>query len=149
MIPGSIVGLIVGDAASDARLLAAGAFVFGLNTVSFLLSAWLIGTTQGRFNDERVEVNEGCLSVPGLHFEISRPKVVTLRGVGVDGSGIDVVSFDDSLDRMRRHVGRVLAGESGHPLLITRGGRAWLSWHTGREGLRIIPLEPEREVSAK
>lgn len=41
------------------------------------------------------------------------------------------------------------AGESDHPLLVTRGGRAWLSWHTGHEGLRIIPLEPDREVSAK
>ena len=49
---------MVGDAASDARLLAAGAFVFGLNTVSFLVSAWLIGTTRGRFNDERIEVSE-------------------------------------------------------------------------------------------
>lgn len=31
----------------------AGAFVFGINAASFLVSAWLIGRTRGRFNDER------------------------------------------------------------------------------------------------
>ena len=35
------------------RLQLAGAFVFGINAASFLASAWLIGRTPGRFNDER------------------------------------------------------------------------------------------------
>lgn len=46
--------------------------------------------------------NEGCLSVPGLHFEISRPKVVTLRGVGVDGSKIEIEA-DEMLARVFQH----------------------------------------------
>src|SRR5688500_15127449 len=47
-----LVVLLAGEAASADRLLGAGAFVFGLNTASFLFSAWLIGTAPGRFNDE-------------------------------------------------------------------------------------------------
>jgi MFS family permease len=60
---GSLVGPLVGtalvaamapgDQPSADRLLMAGAFVFGMNAVTFLVSAWLIGTTPGRFNDER------------------------------------------------------------------------------------------------
>ena len=30
---------------------------------------------------------------------------------------------------------------SDHPLLISRKGEVWLSWHTGQEGLRIISLD--------
>ena len=48
-----LVVWLAGDGASADRLLAAGAFVFGINAVSFLFSAWLIGSTPGRFNDER------------------------------------------------------------------------------------------------
>ena len=47
--------------------------------------------------------------------------------------------------------GRVVADTvdaSDHPLLVSRGGAVWLSWHTGREGLRIIPLD-DNEVSAR
>ena len=46
--------------------------------------------------------NEGCLSVPGLHFEINRPKVVTLRGVGVDGGTIEIEA-DEMLARVFQH----------------------------------------------
>lgn len=35
------------------RLHVAAAFVFGINAISFVVSAWLIGRTRGRFNDER------------------------------------------------------------------------------------------------
>lgn len=66
-----IVGLMVGDAATDARLLAAGAFVFLLNTASFVLSAWLIGTTPGRFNDERVDVTEHAGVRAGFRYAMS------------------------------------------------------------------------------
>ena len=31
--------------------------------------------------------DEGCLSVPGLQFEIVRPQLVTLRGIDLDGTG--------------------------------------------------------------
>lgn len=32
------------------------------------------------------------------------------------------------------------AGASDHPLLIQHEGNTWLSWHTGDEGLRVIPV---------
>jgi peptide deformylase len=46
--------------------------------------------------------NEGCLSVPGVHFDIVRPKVVTLRGVGLDGSEFEVEA-DEMLARVFQH----------------------------------------------
>jgi peptide deformylase len=46
--------------------------------------------------------NEGCLSVPGMHFEIVRPKVVTLRGIGVDGNDV-VIEADEVLARLFQH----------------------------------------------
>ena len=46
--------------------------------------------------------NEGCLSVPGMHFEIVRPKVVTLRGIGLDGNDF-VIEADEVLARLFQH----------------------------------------------
>jgi peptide deformylase len=46
--------------------------------------------------------HEGCLSVPGMHFDITRPKVVTLRGVGIDGSAIEIEA-DEMLARVFQH----------------------------------------------
>ena len=46
--------------------------------------------------------NEGCLSVPGMHFEIVRPKVVTLRGIGLDGDAIEIEG-DEILARVFQH----------------------------------------------
>src|ERR1700694_4920151 len=46
---------------------------------------------EGIVNPESVEssgewvYDEGCLSVPGFHFEIVRPKLVTVRGLDLDG----------------------------------------------------------------
>jgi MFS family permease len=48
-----LVTLLVGNASSNDKLLMAGAIVFAANAVSFVASAWLVGTTPGRFNDER------------------------------------------------------------------------------------------------
>jgi peptide deformylase len=45
---------------------------------------------------------EGCLSVPGLSFEIVRPKLVTLRGLDLDGNEV-VVEADDVLGRVLLH----------------------------------------------
>lgn len=63
---GSFAGPLLGTAIAAAlapgmhppsgRLYAAGAFVFGLNAATFLVSAWLIGRTPGRFNDDRRDV---------------------------------------------------------------------------------------------
>jgi len=46
--------------------------------------------------------NEGCLSVPGMHFEIVRPKVVTLRGIGLDGNELEIEA-DEVLARLFQH----------------------------------------------
>jgi peptide deformylase len=46
--------------------------------------------------------NEGCLSVPGMHFDIVRPKVITLRGIGLDGNDV-VIEADEVLARLFQH----------------------------------------------
>lgn len=45
---------------------------------------------------------EGCLSVPGLHFEIARPKTVHVTGIDLDGN---YVSFeaDELFARLVQH----------------------------------------------
>lgn len=45
---------------------------------------------------------EGCLSVPGLSFEIVRPKVVTVRGVDLEGREL-VIEGDEQLGRLFLH----------------------------------------------
>ena len=86
-----LIALLAGDAASADRLLGAGAFVFGLNTASFLFSAWLIGTTPGRFNDERPAKSEHAGIRAGFRYAM-RDRVlraillgwsVLLLGVGL------------------------------------------------------------------
>ena len=45
---------------------------------------------------------EGCLSLPGLAFEIARPKVVTVRGFDIHGKEV-VVEGDELLGRVFLH----------------------------------------------
>ena len=45
---------------------------------------------------------EGCLSIPGFHFEIVRPKVVTITGVDLDGDEV-VIEGDELLGRVFLH----------------------------------------------
>ena len=45
---------------------------------------------------------EGCLSLPGLAFEIVRPKVVTVQGIDLDGNEI-VIEGDELLGRVFLH----------------------------------------------
>jgi peptide deformylase len=45
---------------------------------------------------------EGCLSLPGLQFDIVRPKVVTARGVDVDGHDV-IIEGDELLGRLIQH----------------------------------------------
>ena len=60
------------------------------------------------FNPEVLEATgewnyeEGCLSLPGLAFEIVRPKVVTVQGIDVDGNAV-VVQGDELLGRVFLH----------------------------------------------
>jgi len=46
--------------------------------------------------------DEGCLSVPGLSFEIARPQIVTVRGIDLDGREI-VIEGDELMGRMLLH----------------------------------------------
>jgi peptide deformylase len=53
--------------------------------------------TSGEWNYE-----EGCLSLPGLAFEIVRPKLVTVRGLDIDGNEV-TVEGDELLGRVFLH----------------------------------------------
>ena len=78
---GSFAGPLLGTAIAAAlapglhplpdRLYAAGAFVFGINAASFLVSAWLIGRTPGRFNDERPSKEEHAGLRAGFRYAMS------------------------------------------------------------------------------
>lgn len=46
--------------------------------------------------------DEGCLSVPGMSFEIVRPKLVTVRGVDLDGKEV-VIEGDERMGRLIQH----------------------------------------------
>lgn len=48
------------------------------------------------------EFEEGCLSVPGLHWPIVRPREVLLRGVDLDGNTVEVEA-DDFEARIFQH----------------------------------------------
>jgi peptide deformylase len=48
------------------------------------------------------EYEEGCLSIPGFHFTIVRPKVVTMKGLDIDGNEV-VVEGDELLGRVFLH----------------------------------------------
>lgn len=48
------------------------------------------------------EWSEGCLSIPGLGFDIVRPEVVTLRAVDLDGKEL-VIEAGEYLGRMFQH----------------------------------------------
>jgi peptide deformylase len=60
------------------------------------------------FNPEIVEAagewayEEGCLSLPGLSFELVRPKVVTIQGMDIDGNEI-LIKGDELLGRVFLH----------------------------------------------
>ncbi len=45
---------------------------------------------------------EGCLSLPGIAFEITRPNVVTVQGVDLDGKEV-VIKGDELLGRVFLH----------------------------------------------
>jgi len=55
----------------------------------------LVNPVLGEFSDETEEIEEGCLSVPGVTMPVERP--VSLRVQGVDASGEPVDFFADGL----------------------------------------------------
>src|SRR5918994_3945624 len=62
---------LAGEGPSVDRLLGAGAFVFGINAATFLASAWLIGSTPGRFKDERPATSEHAGIRAGFRYAMS------------------------------------------------------------------------------
>ncbi|MFM8303560.1 MAG: peptide deformylase [Actinomycetota bacterium] len=46
---------------------------------------------------------EGCLSFPDLRFEIVRPRLVTVRGIDLDGHEVVLEAGDDYFGRMLQH----------------------------------------------
>ena len=71
---------------------------------------------------------EGCLSLPGLAFEIVRPKLVTAVGIGLDGNEV-VVEGDELLGRLLLHEIDHLEGV----LLLDR-----LDKHSRKEAMRAL-----------
>jgi peptide deformylase len=53
-------------------------------------------------SDGEWSFDEGCLSVPGLSWEVVRPKTVLLRGVGLDGNDL-AIEADELLARCFQH----------------------------------------------
>ncbi|MGH9022975.1 MAG: peptide deformylase [Acidimicrobiia bacterium] len=72
--------------------------------------------------------DEGCLSVPGLYFEIVRPGLVTLEGTGLDGQRL-LIEADGLLARLFLHETDHLDGH----LLLDR-----LDKRTRKQAMRII-----------
>jgi peptide deformylase len=52
---------------------------------------------------ETVFLDEGCLSVPGLRFEIVRAERVTMRGVDLDGNEVILAGDDDLVAQLIQH----------------------------------------------
>ena len=48
------------------------------------------------------EFAEGCLSVPGLHFDIVRPKRINVKGIDLDGNDVEFEA-DELLARLVQH----------------------------------------------
>ena len=53
-------------------------------------------------SDEEWTYTEGCLSIPGIYFEIVRPKRVLVEGIDLDGNEV-VFEADELLARMFQH----------------------------------------------
>lgn len=55
---------------------------------------------------EEIEDDEGCLSIPGLVYELSRPRRVVAQGFDLHGEPLEVVGTD--------RIARALAHETDH-----------------------------------
>jgi MFS family permease len=112
---GNFAGPLIGTAIAGAfahgedppadRLHLAGAFVFGINAVSFVLSAWLIGRTPGRFNDPRPTASEHRGIRAGFRYAM-RDRVLRAILIGwsvlILGAGLILVAeipYADAFDQ--------------------------------------------------
>lgn len=53
-------------------------------------------------SDEEWTFNEGCLSIPGLYFEITRPRRILVTGVDLDGNELEIEA-DELRSRLFQH----------------------------------------------
>src|SRR5204863_2842482 len=106
ILGGAIVAALAGGGhPSASELHAAGAWVFAFNAGTFATSAWLVGTTPGRFNDERPAEPEHRGVRAGFRFvlgdrvlrAILLAWVVMLVGAGL--ILVAEVSLADSFDK--------------------------------------------------
>jgi peptide deformylase len=72
-------------------------FVYDVGEGPHVLANPAIVETEGEWVYE-----EGCLSLPGLAFDIVRPKVVTVTGLDIEGDEVTVVG-DELLGRLLLH----------------------------------------------
>jgi peptide deformylase len=72
-------------------------FVYDVGDGPHLIANPAVVDTEGEWLYE-----EGCLSLPGLAFDIVRPKVVTVVGLDLDGEEVTVVG-DELLGRLLLH----------------------------------------------
>jgi peptide deformylase len=72
-------------------------FVYDVGEGPHAIANPVIVETEGEWTYE-----EGCLSLPGLAFDIVRPKVVTVTGLDLEGNEITVVG-DELLGRLLLH----------------------------------------------
>lgn len=53
-------------------------------------------------SDGEWEFSEGCLSIPGQHFDVVRPKQIGVRGLDLDGNHVEFEA-DELLARLIQH----------------------------------------------
>lgn len=53
-------------------------------------------------SDEEWHWNEGCLSIPGIYFEIVRPKRILISGIDLDGNEV-TIEADELQSRLFQH----------------------------------------------
>jgi MFS family permease len=160
ILGGAIVAALAGgNHPSGSELHAAGAWVFGFNAVTFATSAWLVGTTPGRFNDERQSEPEHRGVRAGFRFvlgdrvlrAILLAWVVMLMGAGL--ILVAEVSLADSFNKGALGYGMLTAlwggGAAfgailaGRVLNARREGRAFtLSILAASVGLFLIAASP-------
>jgi len=62
----------------------------------------LVNPETVEFGEDRAEDEEGCLSLPGITRMVSRPGVVVVRGMGLDGA-VREIEAEGMLSRVLQH----------------------------------------------
>lgn len=82
---------------------------------------------------------EGCLSFPDLRFEIVRPRLVTVRGIDLDGNEVVFEAGDDYFGRMLQHEIDHLDGVLAIDRVDADARKAILREIRQREALATVP----------